>query len=257
MTPQEKFEREVWWLLREIQKESFVAPVGKPLEFDLRVQRGKQKLKPDEERPNEETQRRILYKLRDEKIIKVERRPDVFDYLGTTLGKPLPVEFYITILQSKFDQAYQSFEKKFGHSKPEKTPIPLKIVSMPKLTITGLRSEKTAPDIKLKKIKLNSASVIFNDEKAMLAIGKQICSLPPFKNEHYFCRAMFSRPVKEPVDWSLIYQEMTGGHEEMPDPKNKRTVQDTMYALNNRIKEVANTDDALFTWENKSIKRNF
>ena len=39
--------------------------------------------------------------------------------------------------------------------------------------------------------------------------------------------------------------------------KEKRSVQDTMYALNKRIKETINTEDDLFIWKEKSIKRNY
>ena len=107
------------------------------------------------------------------------------------------------------------------------------------------------------KVFLKDQKVIFNDEESTIAVGKYKCPLPPFKNEHYFCRAMFNHLPNEPVDWSLVYKEMTGGREDIPDPKNKRTVQDTMYAINNRFKEIINTDDTLFTWENRTIKRNF
>lgn len=108
-----------------------------------------------------------------------------------------------------------------------------------------------------KQISLKTASVTFNDEKSSIETDSRICSLPPFQNEHFFCRAMFKHKIDEPIDWSLIYQEMTGSEESIGDNKNKRTVQDTMYAINNRIKADFNTSDNLFSWKNKSIKRNF
>ncbi|MFA6295245.1 MAG: hypothetical protein WC666_02350 [Candidatus Paceibacterota bacterium] len=104
---------------------------------------------------------------------------------------------------------------------------------------------------------LKDETVSFNDEQSIIQIGKKTCALPPFKNEHYFCQAMFSHLPNEPVDWSLIYKQMNGNHADIADEKHKRTIQDTMYALNNRIKKTVNTDDALFTWENRTVKRNF
>jgi hypothetical protein len=104
---------------------------------------------------------------------------------------------------------------------------------------------------------LSNQAISFNDEKAELKVGVSICAMPPFQNEHFFCRSMFKYNVDEPVDWSAVYQEMTGSPETIGDNKNKRTVQDTMYAINNRIKADLNTEDNLFTWKNKSIKRNF
>ena len=107
------------------------------------------------------------------------------------------------------------------------------------------------------KIELAKQIVVFNDDETNLEIGKQKCALPPFKNEHYFCRAMFQYKPQESVDWSQVYKAMAGDEEVIGDKSNMRTVQDTMYALNTRIKKVINTDDNLFTWENRSIKRNF
>ena len=106
-------------------------------------------------------------------------------------------------------------------------------------------------------IKLADHKISFNDDQATISVGKHQCVLPPYKNEHFFCRAMFAHRANEPIDWSLVYKLMTGGQEEVADAKYRRTVQDTMYALNNRVKEVINTDDALFTWENRTIKRNY
>ena len=106
-------------------------------------------------------------------------------------------------------------------------------------------------------ISLKDEKIIFNDEQSAIQVGKYSCALPPFKNEHYFCQAMFSHLPKEPVDWSIIYKQMNGNAADIAEEKHKRMVQDAMYALNNRIKETINTDDALFTWENRTIKRNF
>ena len=111
------------------------------------------------------------------------------------------------------------------------------------------------------KIELANQIITFNDDEANIEIGKQKSVLPPFKNEHYFCRAMFQYKPQEFADWSLVFENMTGNKEEELDEgkrtKARKTTQDTMYALNTRIKKVFNTDDNLFTWENRSIKRNF
>lgn len=116
-------------------------------------------------------------------------------------------------------------------------------------------------EFKKVKIDLKSAKITFNDEEAVIKIGNQKCQLPPFKNEHYFCRAMFQFPIKEFVDWSTIYEKYEGmeSKNKMPSnpKKDKRTIQDAMYAINKRIKEVISTGDNLFTWKEKSIKRNY
>ena len=70
---------------------------------------------------------------------------------------------------------------------------------------------------------------------------------------------MFKYPASQPVDWTIVYQEITGlepsfdGKKAME--KNKRTVQDTMYRVNNRIKEDLDINDNLFVWDEKTVKR--
>lgn len=95
--------------------------------------------------------------------------------------------------------------------------------------------------------------VKFDDDKAVLKLGERECPLPPYKNEHFLCRAMFKFPIKELVDWSLIYKEITG--EELQNaPKNKRMVYDATEAVNTRVKEIFGIDK-LFIWASKTIKR--
>lgn len=107
------------------------------------------------------------------------------------------------------------------------------------------------------KISLAEKIIIFDETKPAILINEKVCPLPPAKNEDYFAKAMFRRPVGEFVDWSIIHQEITGKSESIGDKTDQRMVRDTMDRLNNRIQELLNTDDELFSWENKSIKRNY
>jgi hypothetical protein len=106
------------------------------------------------------------------------------------------------------------------------------------------------------KIKLKDKQIKFNDTEATIEVGDLQCPLPAYKNEHFFCRIMFQYLPQEPVDWSIVYEKITKT-EAINKEKNKRMVQDTMYALNKRVKEVINTDDDLFTWQERTIKRNY
>ena len=38
MTPEEKFNQDVWWILREIRNDEFLTPKGEKVEFRVRVQ---------------------------------------------------------------------------------------------------------------------------------------------------------------------------------------------------------------------------
>lgn len=145
----------------------------------------------------------------------------------------------------KFDDFYKEIEKKYNAIR---------------------KTAEIEPKVELplgkQKVKLGSEEIKFNDEKAIIEIGNKKCPLPPYKNEHYFCRAVFEYPVNEPIDWSIIYEKMTGYYEtyygKPPEIReNWRLVYDTMRAVNERIKEIINTDDNLFTWQEKTLKRNY
>lgn len=131
--------------------------------------------------------------------------------------------------------------------------IKVEIAEMPELKIKGMSEE---PNKNIKKIRLAKVRVDFNDDEVKIIAGKAECPLPPFKNEHFFCRSMFKHLPKEFIDWSIIYNEMEN-IEPTDKIKNKRAIQDTMYAVNNRIKDVFPTDDDLFTWKEKSVARNY
>ncbi len=96
----------------------------------------------------------------------------------------------------------------------------------------------------------------FNDKKPAILIGKKTISLPPYKNEHYFCRVAFKHPVNELVDWSEIYEKMTGNDVFKGGDKSKtewRVVYDAMEAVNGKVKK--QTDNTLFEWKEKTIRR--
>ena len=113
------------------------------------------------------------------------------------------------------------------------------------------------------KINLKSSEIKFDDDKSLIRIGEQNISLPPYKHEYYFCQVMFEYTAKEPVSWDIIYDRMNGhatiGAGRKPEiiRENWQQVNDTMKRVNNRIKEVCNTDDALFSWTEKTVIRNY
>ncbi len=99
-----------------------------------------------------------------------------------------------------------------------------------------------------------------SDKKASIIVGDDEIKLPPYKNEHYLCRAMFSKDVSvgEGIDWSIIFERMTGGNLEdngkpLPSRKNWRTVYDALVSVNKRFQEKYNED--LFVWQENTIRR--
>ncbi len=107
-------------------------------------------------------------------------------------------------------------------------------------------------------VELQNLTIRFSNEEGAIYVGESRCQLPPFKNGHYLCRVMFTKPPKVPVDWSDVANEMFG-----KDPirraerlRLERKVRDAMYAVN-RIVGKLNTPDKLFTWKDKTIIRNY
>ena len=112
------------------------------------------------------------------------------------------------------------------------------------------------------KLKLKDKDIKFEDDKARLLIEGRIVELPPYKNEHYFCRAVFEYNANEPIDWSIIYEKVTGYYENFfgkpsPSKRNWRIIYDVLTNLNKRIKETINTNDDLFVWQEKTVKRQY
>lgn len=122
---------------------------------------------------------------------------------------------------------------------------------------------KTNDEINTKKLglitSLTGKQVSFNDNEAQIIIDNKNCSLPPHKNEHDFCRAIFEYPKNEPVDWSLIYEKANRQKitKDGRVTKEKRGVYDSMNAVNKRIMKVFNTNDKLFLWRERTITRMF
>ncbi len=114
-----------------------------------------------------------------------------------------------------------------------------------------------------KKIELKAQKIEFDDDKAIIIIGEKNVRLPPYKNEHYFCKIMFQYKPREPISWDIIYDEMTkisivsNGRQPEPTRENWQKVNDTMKRLNNRIKDILGTEDDLFCWSEKTVIRNY
>lgn len=232
ITPEEKFNQKMWWLLQQIKEADFLRSPEEPFEFLLREQK---------DTPSRDDQRKLVYKLEGLKAIKVNKR---FTCAEAGLTKVILKEsapeseangFHLKILP-KFNEVYKEFKKKVEKLQPRESSA----------TKTSLKSQE----------------IKFDDDKSLIQVGKQNIPIPPYKNEHYFCRAIFEHAINEPVDWSIIYEKMTGFHEAyygkpQKTEENWRIVYDTMRAINQRVKDVLNTNDDLFTWQEKTIKRNY
>lgn len=120
-----------------------------------------------------------------------------------------------------------------------------------------LKHEKDTPK---QKIKLSDYEITFDNETAQLKVGNFLtANFPPHKNEHYLLRKVFSFRKNEAVDWQDIYEEISGTESKTIDKdeveRQKKSIKDTVRAVNNRVKEVCNTDSDLLSWGIKNVTR--
>lgn len=105
MTPEEKFNQEIWWILQEIRKEQLATPKGEKVEFTLRKP-PKYSRKADNDLPSAEAQRKLLHKLKEWKTLDLEPESK---FLDDDLFAS-PTAYILTIRQSKFDKLYRLYK---------------------------------------------------------------------------------------------------------------------------------------------------
>ena len=93
----------------------------------------------------------------------------------------------------------------------------------------------------------------FLGDECVLKIGNVKIKLPPSGNEMDFCRVIYKYPVNKTVDWSEIYEEMTGDLSFERSESKKKKISDTARSLNRRVEN--NNFNALFSWQRKTVSR--
>jgi len=163
------------------------------------------------------------------------------------------IQLYLSNLKKKNDTKNKALkDKNTEKSLVQKIEIvnPIKILS----------GENSKDKLKLK-IHLENTTIDYDDNKPSIKIGKKEVALPPYKNEHFLCRAMYEYRKGEAVDWSIIWEKMTGYDEnpDKPEPQKSdwHSVYDTMRALNKRIQECISTDNFFLVWKEQTITRNY
>lgn len=102
MTPDEKFNHDVWWILQEIKREQLYTLKEEMVNFALRLPL-KQSKKIDDGMPSAETQRKLLSKLKEWDAFDLEPTGIYFDDQQTA--------YLLVIHQSKFDELYGKYKE--------------------------------------------------------------------------------------------------------------------------------------------------
>lgn len=109
--------------------------------------------------------------------------------------------------------------------------------------------------VSMKKRSLLELKLSYDKETHKLkSVDGKECQIPPNINEDYIAIVMFKKKKGEPIDWSIIYEELSG--DEPMDDKS-RTIYDAMNALNKRIMEHFDTDEKMFEWQRKNVIRKY
>lgn len=99
MTPEEKFNQEVWEMLQKIEAEKLVTEEGKPVEYKFPIRHfAGVGIIP------QERQKKIIYKLQEWGALQI--REDPFDPPASTQRI-----FYLNLIQPKFGEIYKKFKK--------------------------------------------------------------------------------------------------------------------------------------------------
>lgn len=104
-------------------------------------------------------------------------------------------------------------------------------------------------------IPLVLGEVTFDDVTAKIHFGNHACGLRRGSKQHLLCRVMFGRESKIPVSWDEINEEICGNSERGTE-KDKRSIQDAVIAISEKM-ALKNVEDALLTWNNGEVIRNY
>ena len=117
MTPEKKFNQEIWWILQQIKKEQLATTKGGKVCFSLRILPRTSSTKREDVDygfPQANTQRKLLYKLKEWKAFDLE---PTGMYLDDPFTKPMA---YILTILKKFDELYRLYKNGGSYSGKQK-----------------------------------------------------------------------------------------------------------------------------------------
>jgi hypothetical protein len=121
--------------------------------------------------------------------------------------------------------------------------------------LSNLREIRT-----LLKSKLIPGELVFDSSHSEIKTQGIISKIPLYQNEFYLAKIMFEHKLEEPLEWTIVWEEITSKKfedSEFDKEKDRRSVRDAMYALNSRIRQDIKTEDDLFSWKNNCLIRHF
>ena len=110
LTPEEKFNQTIWWVLKEIKKEGLATRKDHYICFEFQSSQGSN----SNSVPSKEDQKRAIRLLESKGIIKIKKNkyasPFTIDIIAQ-IDNIKPIGYLLEILQPKFDEVYKKFRK--------------------------------------------------------------------------------------------------------------------------------------------------
>ena len=110
LTPEEKFNQTIWWVLKEIKKEGLATRKDHYICFEFQSSQGSN----SNSVPSKEDQKRAIRLLENKGIIKIKKNkyasPFTIDIIAQ-IDNIKPIGYLLEILQPKFDEVYKKFRK--------------------------------------------------------------------------------------------------------------------------------------------------
>jgi hypothetical protein len=117
-------------------------------------------------------------------------------------------------------------------------------------------SEKEAREAR--KVSLKGKVIKFDPITVSILVGKIQVPIPRNKNEHWLCKVMLNKSLGKWVSYDEIREKIFGEDEvKKPSEKKWRPIYDAMTATNKRVKKAVGTADALFSWADLGVIRNY
>lgn len=254
MTPEERFNQQVWWILQEIRKEQFYEPEdGKDkVGFSIRTQENHTTPSPDE-------QRKLLNTLKGWGVLELRPRIDDLFRGNTDLLSPT-THFILTIHLPKFEETYAKYQKAcdvstYLNNYQDKVYRNLKNnkdknMNLPEFSRLDNKTRTIAGKISSKN-KAQKVIIKFDSQLSAIIANDISVKIPFSTNQYYLCKAVFGNTKKRWENDEIL--DKFGANIE--EAKVKRQPYDAMLAVNKKVKKEAGIDD-LILCENKTFRIN-
>lgn len=216
MTPEEKFNQQVWEILQRIKEEIFATETGKPVKYRISSIVGIGIIPPDR-------RIKILYKLQEWKAFEIQRNAR-----GVRIGTG--DIFYLIINQSKFNELYHIYESG-GSYQENKKEKPTLVTSKNQPVIKSKTLELIAQDIGNLDTGTNLINFLTN-----CGVDKNLIEYPQTKWRMVNTVLQTLATSKNPKDFRVLYKIIEEACHPLTHEGNEVKAKEITNKFNNLLK---------------------